>query len=1114
MIFRKAILSIVLSVSCLLLNAQGTQEAFGQNRIQYHGFEWSFFKSDNFVTYFNLGGQDIGRFVVQIAEGSFSYVQQKTEYAPSNKIEILVFNDITDLRQSNVGMDIESFNTGGLTEIAGNKIFVYFNGNHQDLERQIKEGIARVFIGDMMYGGNIQEIVQNAILLSLPGWFTDGFMSYIGEEWSTVNDNIVKDGILSGRFRKINKLSGEEAKIAGHSVCYYIAKKYGKSAVPSLLYLARVNRNIESAFLFVLGKTVNETLFDWKQSLYERYSAETEGRIKLEHKEKGILKTKRDYVYTQAKLSPDTLKIAYVKNTIGRYKVRVYDFQNHKQIKLFKRGYRTLSQKVDYKYPLTAWSPSGKNLAIVHEKKDQIKITMYDTERFKKTHYNITKFQRVLSFDFIDEKNLVISAMNRGQSDIYTYFLPSTKLKKITEDFYDDLEPKYIKLDDGHEGFLFASNRTSDSLKKERLSNVLPTNNYDIFFYNSKTKSKTISRVTNTPLVNERSSMQYDNRSFSYIGDKNGIDNRYTGKFITKLVGHDTIVSFEDSSIINPGVSIATIQADTNNPTITNIEYRPKYKEVGLSFPATDFSNSLVAEDVSLPAGIILSQFLHRGKTIFMKDKTKEIALDELANTAYMKDVIKSKAPVIINSKTTEEQSLDSLVQLAPAYFQSKFDYELNKPNTASNNSIDGGGEDSLQKIALDVFKQTKVLPYRFRFTTTDVTVQLDNSLLFTRYQSFKGNGGVFSNPSLSPLAKVVVNDILEDIRFLAGFRIPTNFNGGEYFIQYDDFRKRLDKSYIFYRKGEGAAFEEEFPLWFVPVRARVKTNLYQLNLSWPINIPKSIRVKIAFRNDKIRYLSLDTFSLSLKPDNQNWITTRLEYVLDNSITPSLNIWHGTKIKLYAEFNKQINDTASDFFVLGMDLRHSFKLHRELIWANRISAGTSFGNRKLVYYLGGVDSWIGSSFNNDIPVSTTSGYAFQTIATNLRGFSQNIRNGNSHVVINSEVRWPILKHLINKPIKSEVFRNFQIIAFGDIGATWQGLSPFDEESPFNTETIGSPPSPVTLSINFYRNPIVGGTGFGFRSKLFGYFVRLDFGWGIDTGVVQKAVTYLSFSKDF
>ncbi|MCD4679609.1 MAG: hypothetical protein K8S00_04410, partial [Bacteroidales bacterium] len=82
--------------------------------------------------------------------------------------------------------------------------------------------------------------------------------------------------------------------------------------------------------------------------------------------------------------------------------------------------------------------------------------------------------------------------------------------------------------------------------------------------------------------------------------------------------------------------------------------------------------------------------------------------------------------------------------------------------------------------------------------------------------------------------------------------------------------------------------------------------------------------------------------------------------------------------------------------------RKYIKIHRTFIWANRFAASTSFGNNRLIYYMGGVDNWLFPKFNNSVPVAFDQGYAYQTLATNMRGFDQNIRNGNSFFVYNTE----------------------------------------------------------------------------------------------------------------
>jgi hypothetical protein len=79
-----------------------------------------------------------------------------------------------------------------------------------------------------------------------------------------------------------------------------------------------------------------------------------------------------------------------------------------------------------------------------------------------------------------------------------------------------------------------------------------------------------------------------------------------------------------------------------------------------------------------------------------------------------------------------------------------------------------------------------------------------------------------------------------------------------------------------------------------------------------------------------------------------------------------------------------------------------------------LPASTSLGDQKLIYYLGATDGWIIPRFNDETPIDYTQNYAYQTVATNLRGFDQNIRNGNSFALINSEIRVPIFKYLLNR----------------------------------------------------------------------------------------------------
>ena len=186
-------LLILLSFSSVL-EAQTSQVIFGKNRVQHHHDfdEWMKYESDNFITYWYGEGRNIGQSVVQMAEHDFAYIQSILEHRINEKLQIIVYVDLTDLKQSNIGNNEAFTNTAGQTKIVGNKIFVYFNGDHNDLRRQIREGIASVYLEAMLFGSNIQEIVQNAVLLNLPDWFKNGIIAYMGEPWNTQNDDALR----------------------------------------------------------------------------------------------------------------------------------------------------------------------------------------------------------------------------------------------------------------------------------------------------------------------------------------------------------------------------------------------------------------------------------------------------------------------------------------------------------------------------------------------------------------------------------------------------------------------------------------------------------------------------------------------------------------------------------------------------------------------------------------------------------------------------------------------------------------------------------------------------------------------------------------------------------
>ena len=161
----------------------------------------------------------------------------------------------------------------------------------------------------------------------------------------------------------------------------------------------------------------------------------------------------------------------------------------------------------------------------------------------------------------------------------------------------------------------------------------------------------------------------------------------------------------------------------------------------------------------------------------------------------------------------------------------------------------------------------------------------------------------------------------------------------------------------------------------------------------------------------------------------------------------------------------------------------------------------------------GVDNWLLPRFDNSVPIAQPAAdFAFQALAGPMRGFNLNIRNGNSYALINTELRLPVFR-MLSRRIGSNFLRNFQVVGFFDAGTAWEGSDPFSTDNPRNSSVITNG-NRVIVKINYFREPVVAGYGVGIRSMLFGYFVRADYAWGIETRTVQRPKLFLALGLDF
>ena len=307
------------------------------------------------------------------------------------------------------------------------------------------------------------------------------------------------------------------------------------------------------------------------------------------------------------------------------------------------------------------------------------------------------------------------------------------------------------------------------------------------------------------------------------------------------------------------------------------------------------------------------------------------------------------------------------------------------------------------------------------------------------------------------------------------------------------------------------------------PYQVRNNTVLGQYELRYPFSPFFSIRGMGTLRQDKLLVLSSDAATLEQPDFAEQRASLRLTAVYDNTVDVDINLKTGSRAKAYIEVVKRfewntqpnwnLKLNAGFMTVFNIDARHYQKIDRHSILAFRVAGATTFGSERILYYLGGVDNWLIPRFNQNIPVPQNENFAYETVAAHLRGFNQNIRNGSSFALLNSEVRIPVFKYLLKRPVLGPFWRNFQLTGFFDAGTAWSGGNPYDGNNPINIINLQNPPT-VFVQVKYFRDPVVAGYGVGLRMQLIGMYFRADYAWGIETRKVQSPIFHVALGSDF
>lgn len=1033
---------------------QFAKDVFGKNRIQYRSFSWQYISTPNFEFYYYEGGEKIARMAAKFAEQDFPRLTNSINFSPYNKVKVFVYNTTDDLLQSNIGIAYQGIKMSGQTDFVRSEVELAFRGEQSVFRQELMLSVADVLLFKMMYGGTLKQVLQSHYLLSLPEWFMSGAANYIAYGWDSQTDDYIRSVIEDKKLRKLENLVGKQARLVGQSIWHYIVSRYGKTTMGHILNYTRVVRNERTGIENTLGMSYANFLREWID-YYRQQALKTHQHYENIPSDVRLGQNRKKIIRHALSLSPDGKYLAYTENRRGRLKVFLTDPTKKGRKKKYNGGYKVINQKIDKNTPLIAWINSQK-LGVVASRKGKLVLWQIPLDTKKKTKVFFPFFSHITGFSFSEDgETMLLSATKNGQNDLFLYHLPDKRLRQLTNDAADDLDPKFFP---GEQQIVFSSNRT-DSLTKLLTAEIPGTKQFNLFVYDLQQK-KIVRPLTKMLSVN-RFPHPVSAQSLFFLSDRRGVSNLF------KLNLSDSTTT----QLTKFSQGIANMAVDFGNRRLYLIA-KDKGADILYRLDNFDFEKSVFTPktphkqliDLQILQAIRAQKKKKEAQKRPKKTEAKQITLppDEIDTDNYRFDIKDDKTSFLARFKAKARQNVS-----------------YHRPTTPQSFSIE------------------KPRAYQNRFT-------VDNFVTSLHIDPLRGWGLFF---------KVNMTDLLENHKINAGLFGLANLNNSNFFAEYEFLKYRLDFRAKFERHNlqltTDGVVRHKYSMDVIKTSVSYPLNIttrltfepfyaatHFTNLSFGSLTVNDVVSKYSGFNTELVYDNSLITGVNMRIGTRAKVRLEKHFGLSDARKSFGNLLVDARhyqplhrslvLASRLSFGQFFGEAKKNYFLGGMGNWLSREINRE-------------GNKNPL-----VTKSDGSQDMTDL--------LFSHFATNLRGFELNKWYGQNYMLFNLELRFPILKYFSRRSIASNFFRNLQLTAFTDLGSSWTGLSPFNRANSLNTTKVKS--GGFTAEVSNFKSPFLFGYGFGVRTMLLGYYTKLDVAWGLENKKTLPVKFYLTLGHDF
>lgn len=1056
---------------------------FGSNQKQWIAQDWQFLESGPHRIYYPAGLENTANWAGKILASMSSHLEQQFNIRPEQPYQLIIYRNHLEWQESNLNREKLYYNTGWNFPATGNKVPLCADQYSASMIAQMREGIVRILIAEIVYGGNSFQRIQNRALLVLPSWFTEGLARYWGSGWTGSMDRELREWLSARSKPHYGELVHQRPDLAGVLFWHRYIRMNGIGSATQLLLMARSQRQVQSAF-----RSLNsETYGSFVGGILSQYQAEIASDSIDSAFEKDALEIPalRGATKGGVRLDAKGKNIALVAYRKGRYRVCVYE-RASKNLSVVYKSSRVRAAGA-HKFPVLAWHPGGQRLVVTGDFGQG--LVFADVQKQPDSRW-IHEQQRMTDADWIqsldwshDGKTLVAAGLKGNKSRLFACNMSNKKWRVLLTDSLEKSDARFVP---GSQAVVYAYSHPLDStqtlynpsLALRQMNGLarldLPPGPRPLIMFESD------SEVVSLPLP-------LSGGHLIWLSDRTGYRIRYVGRWDD--------VAFRQEALGPPALNLA-------------------WHEAGVS------GNQLLMGHSSLTSHGIVG---YRDR--FDSIRTQGYRSETLPQSTWRKDDQRKFEELRFNPSDYSPGGSPLPVNLG--LLKVEVNSEISSPisypveNTPLGFAGDEEGNTSLGLAIRKLFANkpasgksiTKRGSYIRSSALDNISMQAGNNILSGRMPLLSASPLHMLHAQPGAVTRVCLSDVPEDRTLSAGALLLQSLTNFQAYLMYENLKSLMDWRLMavysmlpvnqsFTNPGFGRSSGG-------PVRS-------MLELYASATYPISRSVGFAVTMGHLASVDRSPLNPDLPKNNidvpEHSTGIRFELIYDQS-KQSLGWTNGGFLfKVFQENYLLSGERTGSCSLGGLDARTYSGLLPGLVWANRFSFQYSGGPVKASYMAGGTEQWLLPRFNEDMPRPAESKVLMYALAAPVKGLPINTRNGSAFLSVGTELRLAFSALRSAIPVGTDFWRSFRVYGFADAATVWdQGQFLKTDPSLFPTQITRGP---IRVDIIQKLSPLLWSYGFGLRANVLGYSLRIDRAWPWENSLPLPPAWVISLGLDF